>query len=90
MPGRASNPGAGPSVAFAAKASPDDRAPADSRPVQRGEAQLRPAGVTLSWLSLTQLHLDRWGQACSTMRYGRAGTHLCTGSFNTCRYQSHV
>lgn len=59
------------------RGSPDDRAPADSRPVQQGEAQLRLAGVTLSWLSLTQLHLDRQGNAHSSMQQS-TGTHMFT------------
>lgn len=62
-------------MAILAEAGPDDRASADSRPVQWGDAQLRPAGVTLSWLSLTQLHLDRRGHAQSSAQHERTDTH---------------
>lgn len=62
---------------------PDDRAPTDSGPVWWGEAQLRPAGVTLSCLSLTQLHLDRWGEACCSAQrertYASDATHKGKG-----------
>lgn len=60
--------------AISAEAGPDDRAPTDSRPVQWGDAQLRPAGVTLCWLSLTQLHLDRRGHDLSSTRHERTDT----------------
>ncbi|KAK5855276.1 hypothetical protein PBY51_005391 [Eleginops maclovinus] len=61
-------------MAISSAASPDDKAPADSRPVQRGEPQLRPAGVTLSWLSLTQLHLDRQGHTRSSVQHESTDT----------------
>lgn len=43
-----------------------------------GEAQLRPAGVTLSCLSLTQLHLDRWGEACGSVQHERTNASNAT------------
>lgn len=70
-------------MAISAEASPDDRAPADSRPVQQGEAQLRPAGVTLSWLSLTQLHLDRRGHAWSSTQHESITTYIQKLVINT-------
>lgn len=73
-------------MVISAETSPDDRAPADSRPVQQGDAQLRPAGVTLSWLSLTQLHLDRGGHSRSNAQNeSKDGADISTQTYITDR-----